>query len=164
MTHRGNVLTKWLLIILIVLVAGALGFGIWNYLRTGEIPFFATALKNENPVKVRGLQNDKETAIGTILYPGIESKNVEILSNNLAQKVTFDVKDSLAGVVHIYTQDLLNRYPNATCTQKEISKNDALNNQATVITCTKGSGKITVTSFANKNGLTSVTIEKQNNL
>lgn len=158
--RKTNSSTKRLLVVLAILAIVALALGVWQ--SSGGIKFIPVTVKNENPVKVGELKNDKEKAIGTIIYPGLDAEKIELLKNDLAQKVSFNVKDSPEGVINIYSQDLLNRYSDATVTRKEIQKSDALDQKATVLTASRQSGKITVTVWANPNGLTSVTVEKEN--
>lgn len=160
MKNKGDSLTKWLLVILGILVIVVAVLSFRQYFK--DVGFLSNTLKNETPIKVGELKDDNEKAIGTIIYPGVENETVEILKNNLAQKVTFEVTDSLDGVINIYAQDLLNRYANASVARKEIKKSEALNQKATVLTCSSQTGKITVTIWSNNKGLTSVEIEKEN--
>lgn len=151
---------KWLIVVILILVALVIGLGIWQYF--GAVKFIPTSVKNETPIKVADLKNESEQAIGTIIYPGVASDKVEILKNDLAQKVTFEVTDSLAGVINIYSQDLSNRYLNYSITKKEIRKTDALDKKATVLSCSSSNGKLVITAWASNKGLTTIEIQKDN--
>ena len=159
MKKNNNPSTKRLLVVLIVLLFIALILGIWQYY--GGVKFIPKTLKNTAPISVQTLE-DKEKEMGTIFYPGTKSEEILVQRNNLAKKITFEVTDSTSGVINIYAQDLLNRYPEASVTQKEIKKESSLSKKATVLTCTRQAGRITVTAWPNANGLTSVEIEKEN--
>lgn len=162
MKVKKNSITKWLLVILAVLAIIAITLGIWRF-TYDSIKFIPISIKNDTPVIVNELKSDQEKAVGTIIYFGIDSTKIEVLKNDLASKVIFNVTDSPQGVINIYSQDLLNRYPKSTATQKEIKKSDALNQKAILLTCSQGKGKITVMAWLSPNGLTSVQIEKENN-
>ncbi|MCL5406964.1 MAG: hypothetical protein M1429_00465 [Patescibacteria group bacterium] len=161
MKNKVNSTTKWLLIILTILVIITVAMSIWRFAYNG-INFIPTTVKNDTPIVTSNLNGEKEQAIGTIIYPGVDSNKIEILKNDLAQKIIFETQDSPDGVISIYSQDLLNRYKNATCSKKEIKKNDATDQKATQLTCSQGNGKIMVTTWFNTNGLTSAQIEKEN--
>lgn len=162
MTKEGNFSsTKRLLIVLGVVLLLAVIVGIWLYFSGRPISFWPTktTLTNENPVVVRELSSNEEKSIGTIIYAAatIASGPQESGSKNT---VTLESPDSLEGVIGIYSQDLLNRYPNYTVTEKEIIKDDALGSKAIVLNCSGPKGNLTVTAWPAKNGLTSIEIEK----
>lgn len=161
MRSQANSKTKLLLIILAILVIVAITMGIWQIFYSG-IKFVPVSIKNDSPVVVRPLASEKEQTIGTIIYPGVNRENITVLKNDLAQKVTFDVQDSPDGVINIYAQDLLNRYGDIDVSRKEIQKSDAIGKKAIVLTGSRKTGKIIVTTWLNQNGLTGVTIEKDN--
>lgn len=137
---------KRLLIVLGLLIVVVAGLAIWNF--SGGLP---VQIKNTTPTTVGALQTDQEKALGTIIYPGAKT-----LSGSF-----FEVPDSLDGVVGIYSQDLVNRYPNYSVTKRTIRQADALNKRAIVLTCSGPSGKITLKAWATKTGFTDFEIAKE---
>ncbi len=109
-------------------------------------------------ITVSDLTDDKEVAIGTIIYPGVD-KVSEIQALNDTKIATFEVTDSVDGAANIYYQDLYNRYLKYNVEKKEITKQDALDKKAIQITCTGETGKITITVWGKTNGMTVVQIQ-----
>lgn len=147
---------KWLLIILGVLVLIFLGlfFGYKSPLlisRTEEI-------QNTRQYQVQPLTDDKEVALGTIIYPA--AKVIKDLSKENGTRATFEVTDNFVAVVQVYIDDLANRYPQNRLTKKEISQKEALNGQAIVLNSI-GSGEITVTVWPTKSGFTDFEISRK---
>lgn len=163
MTKKGNAVIKWLVVVLVVLIVLALGLIIWNYF-ISDVNYATKTIKNTTPIKVAELSTDKEKTFGTIIYPGVAEESITITKNNLADKATFEVTDSLDGVINIYSQDLINRYPDATVTKKEIKKSDARDKKAVTISCITKTDKIYVTAWENTSGRTSVEIENTINI
>lgn len=143
--------TKALLLILgLVLISGV--FFWWNYTRPKTI-------KNTAPVTVRELKDATEKALGTIIYPSA-GQIPKVEEQNAASQTSFEVPDSIDGVVGIYSQDLLNRYPKNNLTLKSIKRDDSLGGKASVLTSESAGGKLMITAWANKNGFTSIIIQK----
>lgn len=152
--------TKRLLVALAIVVVIILTLLIWN--KFSDIKFLPEIVKNDTPINVSGFQNDKETAIGTIVFPGVDPDKIEVTKGDNSNKVQFNVPDTTGAVLSIYAQDISNRYPKAELSAKEIEKSDALNGKAKVLTATSKAGKMTVMVWQTKDGLTGVEIEKEN--
>lgn len=149
--------TKMLLIVLAVLAIAVIVFGGWSYFGGP-----ARTLKNKMPIVVSQLTDEREIALGTIIYPGAKIIS-QIQKDGSMTKASFEVPDSFDAVINTYAQDLLNRYPEFKATKQSIRKDEALNNLATVLTISSPTGKIIITSWPNLQGLTTFEILKDNN-
>lgn len=146
---------KTLLIVAGILVVAAIGLGIWLYYGGPS-----AKIKNENPIKVAELSSESEETLGTILYPGAKVIS-ELSKTDGVAKATFETDNSLEGVINIYSQDLVNRYPNDSISRQNSRKKDTLNNTAITLTCSTKTAKITVTAWATKEGMTEFEITKE---
>lgn len=147
-------LRKVLLIILGVAVLCAVGVGIWTLVNKVSTSKEQKTIRNIN---VRSLSGDNEKKIATIIYPGAK-KDTEVKTQGQNQVVNLTTTDSVDGAFNIYYQDILNRYKTYEVTKKDITQDDALNKKARVIVCSGQTGTITVTIWANKNGMTQIEI------
>lgn len=143
---------KILLTILVVVLILTIITGIWAMIK--HTVDKKVALRNIN---VASLTGEKENNIKTIYYPGGKVISDTIKENN-DYKMTIETTDSLEGATAIYYQDLLNRYKNYDVSKKSITKDDALDNKATVLVCSGETGKITMTLWPKANGMTEVNI------
>jgi len=151
--------TKILLVILGLVIIGTAITGIYRYHPLG---LGTEKLKNDNPIVVGDLTKDTEKILGTIVYPGVNELNLIIDKSDTSDSTSFQVKDSPDGVANIYAQDLLNRYPTNEVSRYTANEEDSINGKATIISSASPKGKLTVTTWSSKNGLTSVRIEKSN--
>lgn len=146
---------KILLIILAIVLIVLIAVAVWALVkRQVDKKKSEEALRNIN---VAALSTAKEKLLGTIYYPGgkIISDATQEGSN---EKATFESTDSMDGASSIYYQDLLNRYKNYDVSKKTISKDDSADGKATVITCSGQKGKITITIWTKKDGLTQIEV------
>lgn len=163
MKNKGNSLIKRLLVILGILIVVVVSLGLWLYF-SGKMPtnqWIPTKLKNETPIVVSELKDDKEKALGTVIYSAAKIIS-DVHQIDRFNTITLQSPDSLNGVINIYSQDLLNRYPKYSVTKQEISKEGALNEKMIRLTCSGPNGKIVIDAWAIKNGLTSIYIMKDN--
>lgn len=147
-------LRKILFIILGVIVLCAVGVGIWALSNRASVSKEQKTIRNIN---VRSLSGDNEKKIGTIIYPGAK-KDSKVETEDQNQVINQTTTDSVDGAFNIYYQDILNRYKTYEVTKKDITKDDALDKSARVIVCSGQTGTITVTIWANKNGMTQIAI------
>lgn len=152
-------LRKVLLIILGIIALISIGMGIWSLTDRVFVTQEQKTIRNTN---VRTLNNDSEKKIGTIIYAGAK-KDSEVKTEGQNQVLMLSATDSVDGAFNIYYQDILNRYKTYDVTKKGISKDDALDKSARVIVCTGQSGSITVTIWANRNGMTQIEIATTTN-
>jgi len=147
---------KWLLIVLGILVVVLIVVGFltgWGK----NITWFGQEKKSEK-INVQALSDPKEQKLGTILYPGAKMTSGDVKEENGVQKATFETTDTLDGAANIYYQDLTNRYPSYSVSKKESKKTDALNQKSIVLTCKGETGKIQITIWGDKNGLTQIEV------
>lgn len=108
-------------------------------------------------INVSALANDNEKKLGTIIY-GATKLLGEIKEENNNQKANLETTDSLDGAFNIYYQDVLNRYKDYSVSKKTITKSEALNKEAKVITVSGQTGTITITVWARTDGMTQIEI------
>lgn len=145
---------KILYIILGIVVVALIIVCIWALVDRIQLKKEQAAIRNIN---VQALEGANEQKIGTIYYPS-GKVITETAKDGTNEKAVFETTDSLQGAVGIYYQDILNRYKNYNVNQVTVTKDDALNNKAVVITCSGKTGKITITIWAKTNGMTQVEV------
>lgn len=145
---------KVLLVILGVVLLIAIGIGIWMLVSKVSVSKEQKSIRNIN---VRTLNDDNENKIGTIIYAGAK-KDGEVKTDGNNQVVNLTTTDSVDGAFNIYYQDILNRYKTYNVTKRDITKDDALDKKARVIVCSGQTGTITITIWANKNGMSQIEI------
>ena len=152
---------KILWIVLIIVVVIGIAVGIWYLYRVKVNKFEIINTDSGAKINVANLKEDKEKDLGTILYPGAGIIN-DITKSNVA-KMVLETADSVDGVVNIYVQDLSNRYRGYKLTKEQISKSDALNKKAMLITLTGKTGRLKITVWPTAKGMSDIEIIKDSN-
>lgn len=145
---------KVLWIILAIVLVVFLAVFIWWLVDRSSTKKDQTSIRNIN---VAPLANDSENKLGTIIYSAAK-KLSEVQTEGNNDVINLETTDSLDGAFNIYYQDVLNRYKTYSVNKKDISKSDALNKIAKVITVSGQTGKITITIWAKNNGMTQIEI------
>lgn len=146
----------WIILGFIIIIL--LGVSIWWLSKRISNNKEQAAMRNIN---VAPLANDDEKKIGTIIYAGAK-KIGEVTTVDNASTLNLTTTDSLDGAFNIYYQDVLNRYKTYSVSKKEISKSNAVNGKAKVITVSGQTGQINITIWTRTDGLCQIQIVTSN--